>query len=171
MERACSCDSNSSLHRKPHLRFWDFLICPSFRMSFTNGNTAVVQPMRLGHDQLSECEWLLWPDTTSVHSSARSSASQVFECRKFYHIRVEPAIYTSIPLCDHVLLVYSLRSLHFPPYLITRTGTGARTRHNAASTVMPHPQPSFSANGAAASGRKVPIRHRMISTAVIAEAE
>jgi len=54
---------------------------------------------------------------------------------------------------------------------MTSTGTGVSTAHNPAKTVIPHPQPNFAANGAVAKGKKVPIKHLAISTAVKADAE
>jgi len=50
-------------------------------------------------------------------------------------------------------------------------GIGASTAQHAARTVKPQPYPIASVNGAVANGKKVPIRHLEISTAVKLEAE
>ncbi|KAI6886001.1 hypothetical protein KC334_g15717 [Hortaea werneckii] len=53
----------------------------------------------------------------------------------------------------------------------TNPGTGANTTHTAATTPNPARYPNESVKGPVASGRNVPIRHRRISTLVVALAE
>ncbi len=62
-------------------------------------------------------------------------------------------------------------SLNVPPYRKITTGTGASAKHTAANPHIPQPQPHALANGWAAIGMKVLIKHLVISTAVNAEAE
>jgi hypothetical protein len=71
----------------------------------------------------------------------------------------------------HASLVNSDRWRHFPPYRNTKIGIGARARLNELNNVKAHPYPSLSANGPAANGRKVPMRHLDTITPVNAEAE
>lgn len=54
---------------------------------------------------------------------------------------------------------------------MTTQGIGASTSANAAKTVNAQPYPMFSARGGTVKGKNAPIRQRVTSTAVIAEAE
>ena len=68
-------------------------------------------------------------------------------------------------------LVYSERCRQSSPYVHTKAGIGATSRAKSARTVNPYPHPTAATRGAVANGRKVPIRHLVISTAVRADAE
>jgi hypothetical protein len=67
--------------------------------------------------------------------------------------------------------VYFDHCLHFPPYFQITNGIGASTTYTAASTVKPQPYPIEASRGAIINGKKVPIKHLEISTAVNDEAE
>lgn len=68
-------------------------------------------------------------------------------------------------------LVYELLCLHFPPYLITRTGKGAIIKQIPPRNRKPGPNPNPSTNGGIARGNRVPAKHLTIRTIVIALAE
>lgn len=57
------------------------------------------------------------------------------------------------------------------PYRITNGGIGANAKQATAKIVNPSPLPSAAVSGAVAKGKNVPIKQRVISTAVKAEAE
>lgn len=68
-------------------------------------------------------------------------------------------------------LVNSDRCLHFSPYLKRSIGIMARARLSAAKQLNPHPRPKSSVKGRVHSGKKVPARHLVTTTPVIADAE
>ena len=71
----------------------------------------------------------------------------------------------------HSSRLYLENFLQYAPYRNIKTGMGARSKLNPASTVKPHPYPSVSTRGAVVSGKNVPMRHRVTITPVMAEAE
>jgi hypothetical protein len=76
-----------------------------------------------------------------------------------------------VHLSYYASLVYFDSFLHRSPYLKRREGIGETERLKAAKTVKPQPYPRLSTRGLVVSGKKVPIRHLMTMTPVIAEAE
>ena len=71
----------------------------------------------------------------------------------------------------HSSLEYFDRCRHLLPYRITKIVIGAMQRLAAAKTVIPQPQSNLSTSGPIANGRKVPIKHLVTMSAVMAEAE
>lgn len=68
-------------------------------------------------------------------------------------------------------LEYLQNCLHLSPYLNTTTLIGANTKLIAPNTINPQPYPKESTSGAVVNGKKVPIRHLLTITPVMALAE
>ena len=88
-----------------------------------------------------------------------------------WHVEVVGIYPGAKALVVYVSRVYSDFCLHLAPYRMTNNGMGASTKQAPANTVNPHPYPIASVSGSVTNGKKVPIKHRVISTAVIADAE